>query len=117
MRAKVCSSTRRQRPAFFQTVKRPPRRRHKGRFVVTDSEGMYNLPVVENGALVIALDPASLPAGYTIADGGRRENQGYARLLRTPLQGGALLKQDFAIESNSVQPTDPGRAFDRAKDT
>jgi len=88
----------------------------KGLFVVTDSEGMYNLPVVEDGALVIALDPASLPAGYTIADGGRRDNQGYARLLRTPLQGGALLKQDFALESNSVQPPDPGRAFDRAKD-
>ncbi len=68
-----------------------------GQSVVTDSEGMYSLPSVEDGAVVIALDPVTLPRGYALADEGRRSGRSWARLLRTPLGGGTLLRQNFAL--------------------
>jgi uncharacterized repeat protein (TIGR01451 family) len=70
-----------------------------GQSVVTDSEGMYSLPSVEDGAVVIAIDPVTLPRGYALADEGRRSGRSWARLLRTPLGGGTLLRQNFALRS------------------
>ncbi|MCA1566647.1 MAG: DUF11 domain-containing protein [Acidobacteria bacterium] len=72
-----------------------------GQSVVTDAEGMYSLPSVEDGAVVIAIDPVTLPRGYALTDEGRRSGRSWARLLRTPLGGGTLLRQNFALRSTN----------------
>jgi hypothetical protein len=68
-----------------------------GQSVITDSEGMYNLPSVEDGAVVISLDPVTVPQGLMLTDAGRRSGKSWTRLLRTPLGGGTLLRQNFAL--------------------
>ena len=65
-----------------------------GQSVITDSEGMYNLPAVTEGAQVISIDPITLPDGYLLGDNNRRSGKNWARLLRTPLGGGAMLRQN-----------------------
>jgi len=75
----------------------------KGQSVITDSAGMYNFPSVEDGAVVIALDPTTLRSGLVLSYDGKRSDQGWARLLRTPLGGGALLRQDFALRHDRNQ--------------
>ena len=77
-----------------------------GQSVITDSEGMYSLPSVEDGSVVIALDPVTLPRGYALTDEGRRSGRSWARLLRTPLGGGTLLRQNFALRSTNGASTD-----------
>ncbi|HEX8424363.1 MAG TPA: hypothetical protein VF634_13180, partial [Pyrinomonadaceae bacterium] len=72
-----------------------------GQSVITDAEGMYSLPSVEDGSVVIALDPVTLPRGYALTDEGRRSGRSWARLLRTPLGGGTLLRQNFALRGAS----------------
>jgi uncharacterized repeat protein (TIGR01451 family) len=72
-----------------------------GQSVVTDAEGMYSLPSIEDGSVVIALDPVTLPRGYALTDEGRRSGRSWARLLRTPLGGGTLLRQNFALRSTN----------------
>jgi uncharacterized repeat protein (TIGR01451 family) len=72
---------------------------NNGQSVITDSEGLYNFPVVNEGAQVVSLDPVTLPPGYSLVDTGRREEKSWTRLLRTPLGGGALLRQNFALRS------------------
>jgi uncharacterized repeat protein (TIGR01451 family) len=86
-----------------------------GQSVVTDAEGMYSLPSVEDGAVVIALDPVTLPRGYALTDEGRRSGRSWTRLLRTPLGGGTLLRQNFALRSTSggdEQAAAPGERKD-----
>ncbi|HYH86025.1 MAG TPA: hypothetical protein VEX60_11275, partial [Pyrinomonadaceae bacterium] len=70
---------------------------NNGQSVITDSEGLYNFPVVNEGAQVLSLDPVTLPKGYALVDTGRRDEKSWTRLLRTPLGGGALLRQNFAL--------------------
>jgi uncharacterized repeat protein (TIGR01451 family) len=72
---------------------------NNGQSVITDSEGLYNFPVVNEGAQVVSLDPVTLPHGYALVDTGRRDEKSWTRLLRTPLGGGALLRQNFALRS------------------
>src|ERR1700754_2101315 len=72
---------------------------NNGQSVITDSEGLYNFPAVNEGSQVISLDPVTLPAGYALADTGRSDERSWTRLLRTPLGGGALLRQNFALRS------------------
>ncbi|HLL72244.1 MAG TPA: hypothetical protein VK363_12460, partial [Pyrinomonadaceae bacterium] len=82
-----------------------------GQSVLTDAEGMYNLPSVEDGAVVIALDPVTLPRGYALSDEGRRAGRSWTRLLRTPLGGGTLLRQNFALRSvNGTSSDDEANA-------
>jgi uncharacterized repeat protein (TIGR01451 family) len=76
---------------------------NNGQSVVTDSAGQYNFPSVGDGAQVIALDPVTLPHGYRLADSDRRDSQSWTRLLRTPLGGGALLRQNFALRSTGTR--------------
>ncbi len=71
-----------------------------GQSVVTDSAGLYNFPSLGDGAQVIALDPVSVPAGYALLDGGSVSGRSWTRLLRTPVGGGALLRQNFALVRN-----------------
>ena len=72
---------------------------NNGQSVITDSEGLYNFPAVNEGSQVISLDPVTLPPGYALADSGRKDERSWTRLLRTPLGGGALLRQNFALRS------------------
>jgi uncharacterized repeat protein (TIGR01451 family) len=72
---------------------------NSGQSVTTDSEGLYNFPSLGNGSEVIALDPISIPTGYALTDGGTRAGKSWTRLLRTPVGGGALLRQNFALIS------------------
>ncbi|HZG52702.1 MAG TPA: hypothetical protein VEZ40_11250, partial [Pyrinomonadaceae bacterium] len=84
-----------------------------GQSVVTDSEGMYSLPSVEDGAVVIALDPVTLPRGYALTDEGRRSGRSWARLLRTPLGGGTLLRQNFALRSTGGASDDEAASVEQ----
>lgn len=68
-----------------------------GQSVITDSAGLYNFPALGDGPQVISLDPISVPKGYALTDGGRVSGKSWARLLRTPIGGGALLRQNFAL--------------------
>jgi uncharacterized repeat protein (TIGR01451 family) len=78
---------------------------NNGQSVITDSEGLYNFPVVNEGAQVVSLDPVTLPPGYALVDTGRRDEKSWTRLLRTPLGGGALLRQNFALRSPDGEAT------------
>jgi uncharacterized repeat protein (TIGR01451 family) len=73
---------------------------NNGQSVITDSAGLYNFPVVNEGAQVLSLDPVTLPRGYSLAPGERRDERSWTRLLRTPLGGGAMLRQNFALRSD-----------------
>jgi uncharacterized repeat protein (TIGR01451 family) len=68
-----------------------------GQSVITDSAGLYNFPSLGDGSQVISLDPISVPKGYALTNGGRKSGKSWARLLRTPIGGGALLRQNFAL--------------------
>lgn len=68
-----------------------------GESVITDSQGLYNFPAIGDGSQVIALDPVTVPAGFVLADGGTLAGKSWTRLLRTPIGGGALLRQNFVL--------------------
>lgn len=68
-----------------------------GQSVITDSQGLYNLPSLGDGSHVLSVDPITIPSGYALADGGTLAGRSWTRLLRTPLGGGALLRQNFAL--------------------
>lgn len=68
-----------------------------GQSVVTDSEGLYNIPSVGEGATVISLDPITLPKGFKLLDSDFRADQSWTRLLRTPLGSGGMLRQNFEL--------------------
>ena len=70
-----------------------------GQSVITDSEGLYNFPSLSDGPQVISLDPVTLPPGYALTDGGRVSGKAWTRLLRTPIGGGGLLRQNFALKT------------------
>lgn len=71
-----------------------------GQSVITDSEGLYNFPSLGDGPQVIALDSVTVPAGFVLADGGSLAGRSWTRLLRTPVGGGALLRQNFVLVRN-----------------
>jgi uncharacterized repeat protein (TIGR01451 family) len=71
-----------------------------GESVITDSAGMYNVPSLGDGPQVVSLDPVSLPPGYALSAAGRESGRSWTRLLRTPIGGGALLHQNFALLPN-----------------
>ncbi len=68
-----------------------------GASVITDSAGLYNFPSLGDGPQVVSLDPVSVPSGYALSAGGRESGKSWTRLLRTPVGGGALLRQNFAL--------------------
>ncbi|HVQ36558.1 MAG TPA: SdrD B-like domain-containing protein, partial [Pyrinomonadaceae bacterium] len=68
-----------------------------GQSVITDSQGLYNFPALGDGSLVLALDPVTVPVGYVLQDGGSIAGRSWTRLLRTPIGGGALLRQNFVL--------------------
>jgi uncharacterized repeat protein (TIGR01451 family) len=78
-----------------------------GMSVTSDSEGLYSLPSVPEGARMIALDRTTYPPGYCPPEPERLSDTGPSRLLRTPLRGGALLKQNFILARDPSCPTQP----------
>ena len=70
-----------------------------GNSVVTDSQGLYSIPAVSRGAQVIALDPVTIPEFHVLTDNRSRSGKDWTRLLRTPLGGGGMLRQNFALVS------------------
>ncbi|MFZ0747839.1 MAG: hypothetical protein WAM70_00670 [Pyrinomonadaceae bacterium] len=88
---------------------------NNGQSVITDSEGLYNFPALNDGSIVISLDPVSLPSHYALSDGGRYSGKSWTRLLRTPIGGGGLLRQNFAlIETRSEPPASAGGSSTQA---
>ncbi|MFS8084535.1 MAG: hypothetical protein ACMG6H_02820, partial [Acidobacteriota bacterium] len=89
-----------------------------GQSVITDSAGLYNFPSLGDGPQVISLDPISIPKGYALTDGGRVSGKSWTRLLRTPIGGGALLRQNFALadtrRSQSADNKEPNQKNDVA---
>ena len=69
-----------------------------GQSASTDSKGLYNIPSVNPGSVTISIDPATLPKGYTLSDEGLKDGQSWSRLLRTPLGGGIMLRQNFVLK-------------------
>ncbi len=76
-----------------------------GQSVITDSAGLYNFPSLGDGPQAISLDPISVPKHYALTDGGRESGKSWARLLRTPIGGGALLRQNFALVDTHKRQT------------
>jgi uncharacterized repeat protein (TIGR01451 family) len=77
---------------------------NNGQSVLTDAAGQYNLPAVSPGSLVLSLDPITLPDNYKLLDdAGRKSSNSWTRLLRTPLGGGSLLRQNFAIAPGKAE--------------
>ncbi len=70
---------------------------NNGQTVTTDTAGLYNIPSIGDGSYVISLDPMTVPAGYSLADTGVRSERSWTRMLRTPLGGGSMLRQNFAL--------------------
>lgn len=73
---------------------------NNGQSVITDLQGMYNFPAVQEGALAVSIDPVTLPREARLFDdAGLRDRTTWTRLLRTPLGGGGLLRQNFALRA------------------
>jgi uncharacterized repeat protein (TIGR01451 family) len=68
-----------------------------GQSVITDSQGLYNFPALSDGSQVLTLDPMTLPDGLALADGDSLSGKSWTRLLRTPVGGGAMLRQNFIL--------------------
>jgi uncharacterized repeat protein (TIGR01451 family) len=77
-----------------------------GQSVITDSQGLYNFPAVGDGSQVIALDPVTVPTGYALTDGNSLAGRSWTRLLRTPVGGGALLRQNFILVGSGDDSSD-----------
>lgn len=77
---------------------------NNGQSVITDTAGQYNLPSVSAGSLVLSLDPLTVPENYQLFDdNGRKSSKSWTRLLRTPLGGGAMLRQNFAVAPSAPE--------------
>lgn len=74
-----------------------------GEAAVTDSQGMYNIPAISEGAQVIGIDPITLPQGFVLSDNNSRAGKSWTRLLRTPLGGGGLLRQNFPLQASLLE--------------
>ncbi|MCM3900594.1 MAG: hypothetical protein ND866_02705, partial [Pyrinomonadaceae bacterium] len=82
---------------------------HSGQSVVTDSQGLYNLPSLGDGSQVLSLDPITISSRYQLSDGGTKAGHSWTRLLRTPLGGGALLRQNFALVPREGAKPEPSQ--------
>ncbi len=87
-----------------------------GQSVITDSQGLYNFPALGDGSHVLALDPVTIPAGFVLADGGTVAGRSWTRMLRTPVGGGAMLRQNFVLV-RSVANSDSNLAATNALST
>lgn len=77
-----------------------------GDSATTDSQGLYSIPAVSQGSQLVSLDPITLPEGLVLADGERRAHEDWTRLLRTPLGGGGMLRQNFVLIEDARSPSE-----------
>jgi len=75
-----------------------------GQTATTDSDGLYSLPSLSAGSVLVAIDPSTLPPGFSLPPNESRLG-GAGQLLRTPLEGGGLLRQNFAIVRSATSAT------------
>jgi uncharacterized repeat protein (TIGR01451 family) len=86
-----------------------------GQSATTDSQGLYSMAAVGAGSVAISLDPSTVPGTLTMVDNyvdeydlmvprdrlagriHRHEGKTWTRLLRTPLGGGTMLRQNFPL--------------------
>ncbi len=68
-----------------------------GASAITDSEGLYSFPAVTEGSQTISIDPLTIPEGYFLSKSKRKADASRTRLLRTPIGGGGMLRQNFAL--------------------
>jgi uncharacterized repeat protein (TIGR01451 family) len=68
-----------------------------GSSAITDSEGLYSFPAVTEGSQTISIDPLTIPEGYFLSKSKAKQNKSWTRLLRTPIGGGGMLRQNFAL--------------------
>jgi len=78
-----------------------------GQAASTDSYGQYSLPTLAPGSVLVAVDPATLPPGLELPANETRLG-GAGQLLRTPLEGGAILRQNFALVRTAKPPEPEG---------
>ena len=71
-----------------------------GQAALTDSAGMYNIPSIGSGSVAVSLDRDTVREGLTLDDG--PGGRSWTRLLRTPIGGGTLLSQNFALQEVSA---------------
>jgi uncharacterized repeat protein (TIGR01451 family) len=84
-----------------------------GRSVTTDGAGMYNFPVLGGGAIVLSLDPTTIPAGAAVNDEGLRYQRSWTRLLRHPLLGGGMIRQNFSLRPTGGRNAAPMKSSPR----
>ena len=68
-----------------------------GQSVTTDATGLYSIPYVAKGSIVVSLDSTTVPKGYKISSGNRADAESWSRLVRTPLLSGMMLRQNFGL--------------------
>lgn len=68
-----------------------------GSSAITDSEGLYSFPAVTEGSQTISIDPLTIPEGYFLSKSKGKQDKSWTRLLRTPIGGGGMLRQNFAL--------------------
>ncbi len=68
-----------------------------GASVITDSEGLYSFPAISEGSQVIEIDPLTIPQNHYLLPSKAKKAKFWTRLLRSPLGGGGLLRQNFAL--------------------
>lgn len=78
-----------------------------GNSSTTDSKGLYSIPAVSQGSQVIMIDPITIPKGYLLSKGLTKSHRDWTRLLRTPLGGGGMLRQNFALIQDFTSSTAP----------
>lgn len=74
-----------------------------GSSVITDSQGLYSFPAVTEFSQVIEIDPLTIPEGYALGESKVKNQKNLTRLLRTPLGGGAMLRQNFALIQTKIE--------------
>ncbi len=70
-----------------------------GRYVLTDSDGLYHFEGITPGTHVVQMDVGSLPAGYEAVAcerNSRRANRAFSSFVE--VQGGALWRTDFVLK-------------------
>ena len=67
-----------------------------GLSATTDMMGQFNLPALAAGATMVAIDPSTIPETLALP-AEQHQLGGAARLMRTPLEGGTILRENFPL--------------------
>jgi uncharacterized repeat protein (TIGR01451 family) len=87
-----------------------------GLTATTDRSGQYNIAGLAAGSVLVAIDPTTVPARLQLPSHSSRLGGG-GELLRTPLEGGGLLRQNFALVRTSDGDEIPSKDARRSAPT